>query len=107
MSNKIIQVFTDGSRVTVLTENGQLFQGNRSGKRSNSLAGSGFSGVNWEPLQLPLDCEQGELPKDHTELLGKVAEVVMMAGPGGVLGSKSTKQIWDLVEDFKVIPEDG
>ncbi len=98
MSDKVVQMFTEGSRLTVLTEQGHIYQGQRTEKDSNT----GTQLIGWHAVQMPPGCDSRVAETDHTGILEAIAAEVIAAGPHSALGTKASARIWELVKDFKV-----
>lgn len=96
MTDKVIQIVTESARVTVLTQEGRLYHGNR-GEKDGA---TGYRQINWEPIALPPGCDSGVVETDHSGILTLIAEIVRDAGPHSALNMRESAAIWGLVEDW-------
>ena len=98
MTDQVRQIFAEGNKITLLTEHGRIYQGNKSGEKAGV---DGRLHVPWNELELPPGCEPGlSEPELHTELLQSIAGKVGRLGPGGTLSRGETAELFEMVKEF-------
>ena len=93
MSDKVIQIQIEGTRLVALTERGGIFEGQRNQQTDEVL-------VAWKTVRLPPDCDFKLPEEDHSSVLEAIAAVIDEGDRYAPITTKRSAQIWEMVKDF-------